>query len=194
MFSCMALSCIVLIFFAVFHSERVLATCVERDNQIQRYLISMQPPYDNYYNISKAVYPPADLPSMMIKITVTFLSSAENVTQIGAFPTNSSANVNIIKHNRSYSRTTTKNATRTYTWSASCLYVSGGNISLSSMNLFSLWAIWPNRRETKLHLTLPELCRNSSTDAVIYFLSTVGLYLGTFVLCCQSFPDVTSRT
>ena len=50
---------------------------------------------------------------------------------------------------------------------------------MSSMNIFSLWAIWPNRREKQLHLTLPQFCRGSPSDApqndtIIYFLSTVG--------------------
>ena len=180
--SLMAPSCILLIFITVLRSERVLATCVERDDQIQRYLISIEPPYDNYYNISKAVYPSVDLPSMLIKITVTFLPSGDNVTQRGSFPSNrSTTNMNIIKQNGSNSRTTTK---KEYTWSASCLYVSGGNISLTSMNVFSLWAIYPNRRERKLHLTLPELCRDASTDAMIYFLSTVGIYW-----CCPQAPQ-----
>ena len=40
------------------------ATCREREEHIQRYLISSQPPCDNYYNISKAVYPSVDLPSL----------------------------------------------------------------------------------------------------------------------------------
>ena len=37
--------------------EYVLGTCIERDEQIQKYLSSSQPPFDNYFNISKAVYP-----------------------------------------------------------------------------------------------------------------------------------------
>ena len=44
-------------------SQGMSATCMEREEHIQRYLISSQPPYDNYYNISKAVYPSVDLPS-----------------------------------------------------------------------------------------------------------------------------------
>ena len=42
-------------------SQEMSATCREREEHIQRYLISSQPPYDNYYNISKAVYPSVDL-------------------------------------------------------------------------------------------------------------------------------------
>ena len=54
-------------------SHGMSATCMKQEEHIQRYLISSQPPYDNYYNISKAVYPSVDLPSLLIKITVTFL-------------------------------------------------------------------------------------------------------------------------
>ena len=152
-------------FIVVLHSKSVLATCMERDDQVQRYLISSEPPYDNYYNISKAVYPSVALPSLLIDITVTFLTSGNGST----------ARLNInVKQNGS----TAANITRKYKWSVSCLYVSGG-ISLSAMNIFSLWAIWPNRRERKLHITLPQFCRGSPSDfpqndTMIYFLSTVG--------------------
>ena len=55
------------------------ATCVEREDQIQGYLISSEPPFDNYYNISKAVYPSVDLPSLLIKVTVRFLATADYI-------------------------------------------------------------------------------------------------------------------
>ena len=56
--------------------EYVLGTCIERDEQIQKYLTSSKPPFDNYLNISKAVYPSVDLPSLLIDITVKFLKTA----------------------------------------------------------------------------------------------------------------------
>ena len=59
----------------------------------------------------------------------------------------------------------------------SCLYVSGGEISLESMKWFSLGAIFPNRRKRGLHITLPELCRDSPVEinkTMEYFLSTVN--------------------
>ena len=189
-------------------SQEMSATCMEREENIQRYLISSQPPYDNYYNISKAVYPSVDLPSLLIKITVTFLHGSDNLTHLAASsrssingstsnisqtgenvrdswksslaassrsPINSSTS-NISQTGENVRETTeTKNTTYKFTWSASCLYVSGGNISLTSMNVFSLWAIYPNRRERQLHLTLPQFCRGFSADTMIYFLSTVGL-------------------
>ena len=150
------------------------ATCMEREEHILRYLISSQPPYDNYYNISKAVYPSVDLPSLLIKITVTFLNGSGNLTHLAASsrsPINgSTSNISQTGENVHENITTYK-----FTWSASCLYVGGGNISLNSMNVFSLWAIYPNRRERHLHLTLPQFCRGFSADTMIYFLSTVGL-------------------
>ena len=36
-------------------AQRLSATCTERE--LQRHLTSLEPPYDNYFNISKAVYP-----------------------------------------------------------------------------------------------------------------------------------------
>jgi len=163
-----------LIFVVVLHAEKVLTICLERDDQIQRYLISTEPPFHNYYNISKAAYPSVDLPSLLIKITVTFLAATDNVTRLStANMNNSKKNETLAVHSRPAA-----NVTRTYTWSISCLYVSGGDISITSMNVFSLWAIWPNRREGKLHLTLPQFCRGSPDDApqnetMIYFLSTL---------------------
>ena len=159
-------------------SHGMSATCMGREEHIQRYLISSQPPYDNYYNISKAVYPSVDLPSLLIKITVTFLNGSGNLTHLAASsrsPINGSTS-NITQTEENILETTeTKITTYKFTWSASCLYVSGGSISLASMNAFSLWAIYPNRREGELHLTLPQFCRGFSADSMIYFLSTVGL-------------------
>ena len=63
-------------------SHGMSATCMKQEEHIQRYLISSQPPYDNYYNISKAVYPSVDLPSLLIKITVTFLHGNGNLTHL----------------------------------------------------------------------------------------------------------------
>ena len=158
-------------------SHGMSATCMKQEEHIQRYLISSQPPYDNYYNISKAVYPSVDLPSLLIKITVTFLHGNGNLTHLAGTsrsPINGSTS-NISQTGGNIRETTeTKITTYQFTWSASCLYVSGGNISLTSMNVFSLWAIYPNRRERHLHLTLPQFCRGFSADTMIYFLSTVG--------------------
>lgn len=145
--------------------EYGLGTCIERDEQLQKYLTSSKPPFDNYFNISKAVYPSVDLPSMLIDITVKFLKSAGEKSNGSDSLSTSEQNV---------SRSTTFKI-ENFTWSMSCLYVSGG-ISLSSMNWFSLGAIYPNRRGSKLHITLPQFCNVSTVDrqkTMIYFLSTL---------------------
>ena len=138
--------------------EFILGTCIERDEQIQKYLTS-----DSYFNISKAVYPSVDLPSLLINISVVFLETAGEKS-------NGSNSLSTLKRNVSRS-------TLHFTWSMSCLYVSGGEISLESMKWFSLGAIFPNRRKRELHITLPELCRDSPVDinkTMEYFLSTVN--------------------
>ena len=179
-------------FVALLRTQRLSATCTERE--LQRHLTSSEPPYDNYYNISKAVYPSVDLPSLLIKITVRFHQSINqsrtllnfefvdskiaNVSEGNNLTSSNTSNVS--NQTRENTRQTTDNETKTYkfyTWSASCLYVSGGDISLTSMNVFSLWAIYPNRREEKLDLTLPQFCRDVSLDTMIYFLSTVGFFV-----------------
>ena len=136
--------------------EYVLGTCIERDEQLQKYLTSSNSSFSNYFNISKAVYPSVDLPSLLIDITVKFLKTAGE------------------KSDGSNNLSTTLKTE--FTWSMSCLYVSGG-ISLTSMNLFSLGAIYPNRRGSKLHITLPQFCNSSTVDnqeIMLYFLSTVS--------------------
>ena len=182
-------------FVALLRAQGLSATCTERE--LQRHLTSSEPPYDNYYNISRAVYPSVDLPSLLIKITVRFHQSINQSKTLFNFEFVDSKIANISKENNLTSsnisnvsnqtgentRQTTDNETKTYkfyTWSASCLYVSGGDISLTSMNVFSLWAIYPNRREEKLDLTLPQFCRGVSLDTMIYFLSTVGFFCSYF--------------
>ena len=64
--------------FVILRAQELSATCLGREDQIQRYMISTELPFDNYYNISKAVYPSVDLPSLLIKITVTFLATADH--------------------------------------------------------------------------------------------------------------------
>ena len=161
------------------------ATCVEREDQIQGYLISSQPPFDNYYNISKAVYPSVDLPSLLIKVTVRFLATADYIL---IHQNGSSRSLNVSTTGADVLQTT-GNETRTneFTWSVSCLYVSGGDISMTAMNFFSLFAIWPNRRERRLQISLPQFCKGYSSDTMIYFLSTVGIFLqySTLLFCSK---------
>ena len=166
------------------------ASCVEREDQIQGYLISSEPPFDNYYNISKAVYPSVDLPSLLIKVTVRFLATADYIL-IHQSGSSRSLNVSNVSTTGADVLQTTGNVTRTneFTWSASCLYVSGGDISLTAMNFFSLFAIWPNRRERRLQISLPQFCKGYSSDTMIYFLSTVGIFLE----CCPLFMHMSLR-
>ena len=56
--------------------EIILGTCIKRDEQIQKYLTSSESPFDNYFNISRAVYPSVDLPSLLINISVVFRKTA----------------------------------------------------------------------------------------------------------------------
>ena len=56
--------------------EIIFGTCIERGEQIQKCLTYSKPPFDNYFNISKAVYPSVNLPSLLIDITVKFLKTA----------------------------------------------------------------------------------------------------------------------
>ena len=143
--------------------EIILGTCIKRDEQIQKYLTSSESPFDNYFNISRAVYPSVDLPSLLINISVVFRKTANEKS-------NGSNSWSTLERNVSRS-------TLNFTWSMSCLYVSGGEISLESMKWFSLGAIFPNRRKRGLHITLPELCRDSPVEinkTMKYFLSTVN--------------------
>lgn len=181
------------LFVALLRAQKLSPTCTERE--LQRHLTSSEPPYDNYYNISKAVYPSIDLPSLLIKITVRFHQSINqsktsfnfefvdskmaNISEENNLTSSNASNDFVSNQIRENTRQTTDNETKTckfYTWSASCLYVSGSDISLTSMNVFSLWAIYPNRREENLDLTLPQFCRDVSLDTMIYFLSTVGFF------------------
>ena len=148
--------CCKLIFALLFICYKVSAECL--DYQIQEALTSSKRPWDNYFRISQAVYPSVDLSARLIKIWVKFVneSSVSNASDVPCDKTGNS----------------------TYTWSMSCLYVSAGPVSLFSMNLFSLGAIWPNRRETELCINLPQSCRDylekNEMEKMIYFLSTVG--------------------
>ena len=178
-------------------SHAMSVPCMEREEHIQRYLISSQPPYDNYDNISKAVYPSVDLPSLLIKITVTFLHGSDNLTHLaGSSQSPFNGSTSSISQTRENIRETseTKIKTHKFTWSASCLYVSGGNISLTSMNVFSLWTIYPNRRERHLHLTLPQFCGGFSADTMIDLLPFHGRTFSHFIIIVNLSPSSSSSS
>ena len=150
-------------YVVLFIGQHVSAKCLEHDYEIQNYLTSSEPPWDNYYRISKAVYPAVDLSSLLIKIWVKFVND-------------SYGSVSSVQNQSDIDRNKTFTTESTYTWSMSCLYVSAGPISMFAMNVFSLGAIWPNRRERQLHIKLPHLCEGVPEEETMkYFLSTVGI-------------------
>ena len=120
------------------------------DERIQEFLVSPK----NYYNISRAIYPSIDIPSLYVKITVQFNSSTKN----------GSSTLGTVKQ---------------YTWSKSCLYVASQFVSLYAMSVFSLGTICPQRRESELFITMPEFCEDVEDEEIntkmIYFLSTVSI-------------------
>lgn len=128
--------------------------CLKHDYQIQDALTSTKPPFDNYFNISRAIYPSEELSSKLINIWVHFTNSSANLTQVYL---------------------------RKFIWSRSCLYVSDRYLSLRAMSLYSLGSIWPDRRQEVLHITIPIFCNPKATvQKLIDFLSTVSIFC-TFV-------------
>ena len=126
--------------------------CLEYDFQIQGLLTSTnaKPPFDNYFNISRAIFPSEDIPSTFVKIFVHFTNSSVDQTEVGL---------------------------EEFIWSRSCLYMSDRFLSLVAMSAYSLGAICPSRRQQDLHITLPRFCRHEDAEKkMLYFLSTVRTY------------------
>ena len=122
--------------------------CLKYDYEIQGTLASTKPPFDNYFNISRAIYPSEELPSELIHIWVHFINSFTNLTQV---------------------------CLRKFIWSRSCLYVSDRYLSLGAMELYSLGSIWPNRKQMILHITIPIFCNSEASEQkLVQFLSTVS--------------------
>ena len=123
--------------------------CLKFDYQIHDALISTKPPFDNYFNISRAIFPSEDISSKLINIWVHFTISSINFTEVDQ---------------------------RQYIWSRSCLYVSDRYLSLRAMSIYSLGAIWPDRRQQELHITLVKFCNPKETETkLVEFLSTVSI-------------------
>ena len=123
--------------------------CLKYNYQIHDVLTSMHPPFDNYFNISRAIFPSEGLSSKLINIWVRFTNSSVNLTQVGQ----------------------TK-----YIWSRSCLYVSDRYLSLQAMRIYSMGTIWPDRRQEDLQITIPKFCNPQQTKAkLVDFLSTVSI-------------------
>ena len=122
--------------------------CLKYDYQIQDMFASTKPPFDNYFNISRAIYPTGKLSSTLINIWVHFTNSSTNLTQASL---------------------------RKFMWSRSCLYVSDQYLSLQAMSLYSLGSIWPNRNQESLHITIPPFCNSEASEQkLVQFLSTVS--------------------
>ena len=78
-------------------TDNYVYTCLKYDFQVHEALASTKPPFDNYFNISRAIYPSEDVSSKLVNIWVHFTNSSVNLTEI-----------NQLK----------------FIWSRSCLYVS----------------------------------------------------------------------
>ena len=128
-------------------TDNYVNTCLKYDFQVHEALASTKPPFDNYFNISRAIYPSEDVSSKLVNIWVHFTNSSVNLTE-----------VNQLK----------------FIWSRSCLYVSDRYLSLRAMGLYSLFTIWPDRGQEDLHITLYQFCDPRQTRRqLINFLSTV---------------------
>ncbi|KAL9978759.1 hypothetical protein ACROYT_G016314 [Oculina patagonica] len=121
--------------------------CLKYDYQIYDALTSTKPPFDNYFNISSAIYPSEDISSKLVNIWVHFINSTVNHTEVDQ---------------------------RKFIWSRSCLYVSDRYLSLRAMSLYSLATIWPDRRQEDLHITIYEFCDpRQKKKKLLKFLSTL---------------------
>ena len=159
-------SVLVLVVIMLFSQKQTLTygKCLRRDSEVSRHLISSNESWDNYFRISKAVYPSVSSPASMIKVWVHFVDSS-------GFPVSQS----------------------TYTWSKSCLFVSTKFIGLRNMELFSLGAIWPSRAQTELHIKMPRLCADVDEQATMtYFLSTVSTNTFTYAVVSLGYVAVPS--
>ena len=119
--------------------------CLKYDYEIQDTLASAKPPFDNFFNISRSIYPTGELSSKLINIWVHFTNSSTNLTQ---------------------------ESLQKFMWSRSCLYVSDRYSSLQAMSLYSLGSIWPNRNQESLHIAIPLFCNSEASEKkLVQFLS-----------------------
>ena len=130
--------------------------CLKYIYEVHDALASLKPPFDNYFNISRAIFPSEGLTSKLINIWVHFTNSSVNLTQVGQAK---------------------------YVWSRSCLYVSDRYLSLQAMRIYSMGAIWPDRRQEDLHITIPKFCNPKQARAkLVEFLSTVSISIYLYLL------------
>ena len=129
--------------------------CIESKSDLELALLSTAQAtfVSNHHNLSRALFPPAQRPSLYIKVSIRFanISADGNVTFVGQ-PSK-------------------------YTWSKSCLFVATKFMSIYAMNIYSLGAVWPNRRENQLGLTLPLFCTDSERNVqILNSIATVRLF------------------
>ena len=141
--------------------------CLKHKDDIQKALTAVTPPFDNYYNISRAIYPSVHVPSLYVRIWIQFYNRS------------SPTSYNIVGRPEEF------------TWSKSCLYVGTRFINLYAMNTYSLLAVWPNRRQQDLKMTMLKFCKHFNTgerhDTTTYFLSTVCFLLILNIHCFSKY-------
>ena len=120
--------------------------CLKSIHEIEQEFASMIPPLegwftDNYHNISRALFPAFNLPSLYVRVTIQFLNDTGNQTN-----------------------KTIDDERKKFTWSESCTFVSVQHVGLIAMTLYSLGTILPQRRQTELVLTVPRLCNKASHE------------------------------
>lgn len=137
--------------------------CLMYLDEVREILGSKVPPIindsrmtDNYYNMSRALFPSVDLPALYVRVTIQFLKDYQNGTTM------------IDDQKKSLY----------FTWSKACSYVSVKHISLYAMSVFSLFTIYPQRRESELVMTVPPFCAKSlyatdESETWRYVVSTV---------------------
>ncbi|KXJ29673.1 hypothetical protein AC249_AIPGENE20841 [Exaiptasia diaphana] len=111
--------------------------CLSSLNEIEAELSSKVPPLqglklDNWRNISRALFPLFQLPSLYVKVTLRLISDELN------------QNVDKVKK---------------FTWAESCAFVT--DVSLEAVTAFSLGTVLPQRRQTELVLTVHDLCNET---------------------------------
>lgn len=63
-------------------TDNYVYACLKYDFQVHEALASTKPPFDNYFNISRAIYPSEDVSSKLVNIWVHFTNSSVNLTEL----------------------------------------------------------------------------------------------------------------
>ena len=121
--------------------------CLNSIEEVEKELSSIVPPIDgwftnNYRNISRALFPGFNLPSLYTKVTIQFVNDTANQT----------------------AKTISDKKPMKFTWSESCTVVYTKFVGLTAMSVYSLGTVLPQRRQTELVLTVPPLCKNAASN------------------------------